>query len=314
MSRSAGAPGREVEAMGALGAALAVGGDCTRGLRVLREGLAKALDLGDPVPIGMASSAWRARSTTATRSRNRSTSGSRARLGPVVCGSPGSTACPSKGCCHSEMARGGGHPRRHPARVGEGAQAPIGTPCSGGSSPSAPGAWPRRTRCSVARATLPASSPTRRMPATWPAASSSWPCPKDGSTTLGRWSTRVSTGWPGPRTFVSGRGPLRLAVSVEAEGCDDRPGTTRCRCREAYAGSLGLERLERLRELLALSDDGTSPVFDEARGNRDLAEAEGHPPHRPTRSGDMAGCRRGDSWRRVDRMSSRGVATARRRR
>ena len=54
MSRDAGADGRAVEAMGALGAALAVVGDCERGLRVLREALDEARALGDPIPIGMA--------------------------------------------------------------------------------------------------------------------------------------------------------------------------------------------------------------------------------------------------------------------
>jgi DNA-binding CsgD family transcriptional regulator/tetratricopeptide (TPR) repeat protein len=53
-SRATGARGREVESMGALGSALAVLGDCGRGLSVLREGLALARQLGEPFPIGSA--------------------------------------------------------------------------------------------------------------------------------------------------------------------------------------------------------------------------------------------------------------------
>ena len=54
MSAASGASGRGIEAMGALGAALALQGDCDRGLEVLRDALAKAMVLGDAVAIGMA--------------------------------------------------------------------------------------------------------------------------------------------------------------------------------------------------------------------------------------------------------------------
>ena len=54
MSLAAGTRGREVEAMGALGSALAIVGDCGRGLSVLREALRKAHEVGEPVPIGVA--------------------------------------------------------------------------------------------------------------------------------------------------------------------------------------------------------------------------------------------------------------------
>jgi DNA-binding CsgD family transcriptional regulator len=50
---AAGARGREIEAMAALGASLAIAGDCDRGLAVLRQALAKARQLGEPIPIGM---------------------------------------------------------------------------------------------------------------------------------------------------------------------------------------------------------------------------------------------------------------------
>lgn len=54
MSQAAGAGGREVEAMGALGSALAIVGDCGRGLSVLRDALRKAHEVAEPVPIGVA--------------------------------------------------------------------------------------------------------------------------------------------------------------------------------------------------------------------------------------------------------------------
>jgi DNA-binding CsgD family transcriptional regulator/tetratricopeptide (TPR) repeat protein len=51
---AAGARGRQVEAMGALGASLAVVGDCERGLGVLRQALDVAKELGEVFAIGMA--------------------------------------------------------------------------------------------------------------------------------------------------------------------------------------------------------------------------------------------------------------------
>src|SRR5262249_21247893 len=54
VSQAVGARGREVEAIGILGAALAILGDCDRGLAVLRDGLAMAHDVGDPDSIAMA--------------------------------------------------------------------------------------------------------------------------------------------------------------------------------------------------------------------------------------------------------------------
>ena len=54
VSDAVGARGREVEAMGALGASVALAGDCGRGLAVLRDALATAKALEEPVPIGMA--------------------------------------------------------------------------------------------------------------------------------------------------------------------------------------------------------------------------------------------------------------------
>lgn len=51
MSQTVGSAHREIEAMGVRGAALAIIGDCDRGLDVLREALAKAHALGEPVLI-----------------------------------------------------------------------------------------------------------------------------------------------------------------------------------------------------------------------------------------------------------------------
>ena len=54
VSEAAGARGRQVEAMGALGASLAVIGDCERGLAVLRQALEIAKQLADTSAISMA--------------------------------------------------------------------------------------------------------------------------------------------------------------------------------------------------------------------------------------------------------------------
>ena len=54
VSEAVGADGRRVEAMGALGASLAIVGDCERGLAVLRDALDIAKELGDVFAIGMA--------------------------------------------------------------------------------------------------------------------------------------------------------------------------------------------------------------------------------------------------------------------
>ena len=63
----------EIEAMGVLGAALAIVGECDRGLEVLRQALAKAHELGDPVLIGARRiSRWQAHCSIATRSTTRS--------------------------------------------------------------------------------------------------------------------------------------------------------------------------------------------------------------------------------------------------
>jgi len=51
---AAGARGRQIEAMGALGASLAIVGDCTRGLGVLRQALDLAKELDEVFAIGMA--------------------------------------------------------------------------------------------------------------------------------------------------------------------------------------------------------------------------------------------------------------------
>lgn len=54
VSRDAGAANREIEAKCALGAALAILGDCERGLAVLRDALADAQRRGEPTQIGTA--------------------------------------------------------------------------------------------------------------------------------------------------------------------------------------------------------------------------------------------------------------------
>ena len=74
-------------------------------------------------------------------------------------------------------------------------------------------------------------------------------------------------------TSGSGSRVLRLGVRVEAE-IALVARARRDRESEEAARVLGVTRVERLRELLATFDDGTSPVFAEARGNRALAEAE----------------------------------------
>ena len=67
---------------------------------------------------------------------------------------------------------------------------------------------------------------------------------------------------------------LRLGVSVEAEAATNARARRDADAEQA-ARAVGEGRLERLRELVAAYDDGVSPVFGEARVNWAIAEAEG---------------------------------------
>jgi DNA-binding CsgD family transcriptional regulator/tetratricopeptide (TPR) repeat protein len=273
MSRSAGAPGREVEAMGALGAALAVGGDCTRGLRVLREGLAKALDLGDPVPIGMA---YLGLASTLydcdalEESVDVGLEGSAWARGLRI---PGFTGMPIEGMLplgrwrEAEAVLAGIQPGWE-----EGSGAHWNAVLGGIIAV-------RAGRLAEAHALLGGARDAAGLLTDTAYAGNLAGGLIELALSEGRLDdarAMVDEGldWLAGAADVRFRTrALRLGVSVEAEAA------TIARARrdadaERRAGSLGLERLERLRELLALYDDGTSPVFDEARGNRDLAEAE----------------------------------------
>jgi DNA-binding CsgD family transcriptional regulator len=273
MSITVGAAGREVEAMGILGAALALTGDCGRGLEVLREGLAKARAFGDPVPIGMAYLA----------------------LASTLYDCDALEESVEVGIEGSAWARGLRFPGFSTMAVE--ALVPLGR-------------WPE---AEAILASIPAGS-DEGTGAYWNATFAGIIAVRAGRSADAQALHRVRRDGAGLLTDAAFAGNLagglielavlearlddaralvdeglgwleeaddvrfrsrvlRLGVSVEAETA------TIARARRdsdaaATAQSLGLFRLERLRELLAACQDRTSPVFDEARGNGMLAEAE----------------------------------------
>ena len=260
--------------MGALGAALALPGDCERGLEVLRDGLAKARASvirpdrhGLPRPGKHAPRLRRARGVGRGRA-------SRVPRGLAACGSPASARWRSKRCVPlGRWREAEAILASIPAGSDEGTGAYWNATFGGiiavraGRSADAQALLACARRRRTAHATL-------RSPATWLAASSSWRCSRLGSTTPGRSSTRVSTGWRRPTTSGSASRVLRLGVSVEAETATiararrDSDAEAHGRSLWARSASSGSESSSRR------CQDDTSPVFDEARGNCMLAEAE----------------------------------------
>ena len=273
VSDAVGARGREVEAMGALGASLALAGDCGRGLAVLRDALATAKALEEPVPIGMAYLG----------------------LASTLYDCDDLEEAVDVGLAGSAWARG----MRVPGFSAMALEAlvPLGrwreaeailADVEPGGEEGTGGSWNglfagiiavRAGRLAEAQALLrirrdAAALVTDAAFAGNLAGGLIELALAEGRLADGRALVDESLGWLAAADDVRFRSRvLRLGVRVEAE-IALVARARRDRESEEAARVLGVTRVERLRELLATFDDGTSPVFAEARGNRALAEAE----------------------------------------
>ncbi|HET9084348.1 MAG TPA: AAA family ATPase [Candidatus Limnocylindrales bacterium] len=272
MSIASGASGRDIEAMGALGAALALEGDCERGLGILRAGLAKAKVLGDPIAIGMAYLG----------------------LASTLHDCDALAEAVETGLEGSEWARGSRYPGFDTMPVeslvplGRWPEADAILSSVASESDEGSGAlWNanfaaviavRSGRADDARALLgPARSATGLLSDAAFAgnlAGALIECALlDGRLDDARSAVDEALEWLARGDDVRFRARvLRLGVTVEAEIA----GIARARRdaeAESRALSIGHARLERLRALLS-GRNATSPVFAEARANLGLAEAE----------------------------------------
>ena len=273
MSRAVGAQGREVEAMGALGAALAVGGDCERGLSVLRDGLAKAQDLGDPIPIGMAYLGLASTLYDCDALEESVDVGLKASAWAHGLRIPGFSGMPIEGMLplgrwrEAEAILDG-----IPPGWEEGSGAHWNAVLGGIIAV-------RAGRSADAHALLGSARDASGLLTDTAFAGNL----ADGLIELAlvegrlddaRRSVDEGLDWLVEADDVRFRARvLRLGVSVEAESAADARAR-RDDGAETAAESLGLARLELLRDLLAPHADDRSPVFDEARGNLTFAEAE----------------------------------------
>jgi DNA-binding CsgD family transcriptional regulator/tetratricopeptide (TPR) repeat protein len=273
MSQAVEARGHEIEAMGAMGAALAIVGECDRGLGVLRDALAKAHELGDPilismtylalastlfdcdaledaVRVGLEGSAW-ARGLRVQGFDTMAVEG----LLPL-------------GRLQEAAAILASMPNEFDGGVGwswNGVFAGVIAVRSGRLAEAQRLHEIRR----VSTATLTDAAFAGNLGAGLIELALA-----EGRLDHAREIVDESLGWLADADDVRFRSRLlMLGVSVEAEIA------TKARARrdvdaEAAARALGLARLGRLRELVAANDDGASPVFGEARVNKALAEAE----------------------------------------
>jgi DNA-binding CsgD family transcriptional regulator/tetratricopeptide (TPR) repeat protein len=273
MSQIVGAEGREIEAMGALGAALAIVGECDRGLGVLRDALAKAHDRGDPILIsmcylGLASTLFDCDALEDS----------------VAIGLEGSA-----------WARGLRIPGFDTMAV-EGLL-PLGRwPEAEAIFSSIPPGWDEGVGSSwngvffgvIALRTGRLADAQRlhdiRRESTALLTDAAYAgnlggalielALLEGRLDDARAIVDESLGWLADADDVRFRSRvLRLGMSVEAE-IASKARARRDSETEAAARALGVTRLEQLRELTAAYDDGASSVFGEARNNRALAEAE----------------------------------------
>ncbi|MFL5684770.1 MAG: AAA family ATPase [Chloroflexota bacterium] len=273
MSVATGAPGPEVEAMGALGAALALLGDCEQGLGALRSGLERARELGDAVAIGMAFLG----------------------LASTLYDCDALEESVEVGLEGSEWARGSRIPGFSTMAVegllplgrwreAEAILASVAVDWDEGSGALWNAIFGGIMAARAGRPDDAAALVDVRRTGTDMLTDTAFAGYLAGglielALLEGRLDDARSGVDDGLRWLDHGEDVrfrarvLRLGVSVEAEIA------TIARARrdtdaEAMARSIGSARLERLRALLAAKDDRTSPVFGEARGNLLLAEAE----------------------------------------
>jgi DNA-binding CsgD family transcriptional regulator/tetratricopeptide (TPR) repeat protein len=273
MSRAVKARSREIDAMAVLGAALAIVGECDRGLDVLRDALARAHERGDPVRIsttylslastlfdcdaladavsvGLEGAAWASGlhipgfDTMAVEAL--------VPLGRLAQAAAILASKPSESEGGIGWSWNGVFAGMIAVRTGRLAEARVLHDIRSVSS---------ATLTDVAFAGNLASGLIELALA-------------EGRVDEARATVDESLGWLADADDVRFRSRvLRLGVSVEAEAA------TRARARrdtdaETVARAVGQARLERLRELMAAHDDGKSPVFGEARLNLAMAEAE----------------------------------------
>ena len=275
VSDAVGARDRKVDAMGALGASLALAGDCRRGLAVLRDALDDAKELDEAFPIGMA---FLALASTLYDCDDLEAS--------VVVGLEGSAwARGMRFPGFSTMAIEGlvslGRWREAEAVLRD-------SPPEVGWEEGAGGRWDgvfaglidvRTGRLAEAQTLLEIRREAAALLSDVAFAGNL----AGGLIELalaedrladGRALVDESLGWLAGADDVRFRSRvLRLGVRVEAEiGLVAR--ARRDRESDEAARALGVARGDQLRELLATYDDGTSPVFAEARGNHALAQAE----------------------------------------
>jgi DNA-binding CsgD family transcriptional regulator len=273
MSAAAGAPGRKVEAMGALGASLALTGDCARGLTVLREALEAAKVVGEAVPIALTYLALASTLFDCDALEESVAVGLDGSAWARGLRLPGFTAMAVEaqvplGRWREALAILGDLP---PA-VEEGSGERWNELFAGVIAVRMGRLEDAAVLLEMRREAVPLLSDTAfagNLGAGLVELATA-----EGRLLDGRALVDEALGWLADAEDVRFRSRvLRLGVSVEADIADlararrDREG-------EATAREMGAGRLERLRELLATHDDGTSPVFAEARGNLALATAE----------------------------------------
>ena len=271
MSVASGTERREIEGMGALGAALALEGDCDRGLAVLREALAKAKVHGDPIAIGMtylglASTLYDCDALEEA----------------VEIGFEGSAwARGSRTPGFSTMAVEALLPlgRLHEAKAilstfewDEGSGA-LWNAAFEGVIDARVGRFDDAARLSTARQVGSGLLSDAAFAGNLAGGLIELAL-LEGRLDDARSAVDEGLEWLADSDDVRFRSRvLRLGVAVEAE-IASTARARRATDAETTARSIGHARLERLRDLLAARDDGTRSIFAEARGNLRFAEAE----------------------------------------
>jgi DNA-binding CsgD family transcriptional regulator len=273
MSQIVGAEGREIEALGTLGAAFAIVGECDRGLDVLRDALAKAHDRGDPILIsmgylGLASTLFDCDALEDSVAIG--LEGSAWARGLRI---PGFDTMAVEGLLPLGRWR---EAQAIFSSIPPGWDEGVGSSWNGiffGLIALRTGRLADAQRLHDIRKESTALLTDAAFAGNLGGALIELAL-IEGRLDDARAIVDESLGWLADADDVRFRSRvLRLGVSVEAEIAAKararRDGET-----EAAARTLGLTRLEQLRELTAAYDDGASPVFGEARNNRALAEAE----------------------------------------